>query len=52
MKGRTFEFPVNEWIDTKEGLFAQKELALSSNGFHDEPQKPPSKSEFGKSNSC
>jgi len=47
MKGRTFEFPVNEWIDTKEGLFAQKELALSSNGFHDEPQKPPSKSEFG-----
>ena len=43
-----FEFPVNDWIDTKEGVVAQKEFSLSSNGFHDEPIKPPAKpSPFG-----
>ena len=43
MKERTFEFPVKDWIDAKEGVFAQAEYALSSNGFHDEPIKPPVK---------
>lgn len=43
MKGRMFEFPVKDWIDAKEGIFAQTEYALSSNGFHDEPIKPPAK---------
>lgn len=41
MKERMFEFPVKDWIDAKEGVFAQAEYALSSNGFHDEPTKPP-----------
>lgn len=40
MKGRRFDFPVNDWMDAKEGVFAQSELTLSSNGFHDEPLKP------------
>ena len=39
MKGRMFEFPVRDWIDAKEGVFAQAEYALSSNGFHEEPSK-------------
>ena len=43
MKERMFEFPVKDWIDAKEGVFAQAEYALSSNGFHDEPMKPPVK---------
>lgn len=43
MKERMFEFPVKDWIDAKEGVFAQAEYALSSNGFHDEPIKPPVK---------
>ena len=43
MKGRMFEFPVRDWIDAKEGVFAQAEYALSSNGFHDETIKPPVK---------
>lgn len=43
MKGRRFEFPVNDWIDAKEGVFAQSEFTLSSNGFHDEPVKPAPK---------
>lgn len=43
MKERMFEFPVKDWIDAKEGVFAQAEYALSSNGFHDEPIKPPFK---------
>lgn len=44
MKGRKFQFPVNDWIDTKEGLVAQRSFALPSNGFHDQPPKPSSKS--------
>lgn len=40
MKGRRFDFPVNDWMDAKEGVFAQSELTLSSNGFHDQPLKP------------
>lgn len=44
MKGRRFEFPVRDWIDTKEGLVAQRNLALSSNGFQDQPPKPSLKS--------
>ena len=43
MKGRLFDFPVNNWLDAKEGIFAQTEFTLSSNGFHDEPVKPPAK---------
>ena len=43
MKGRRFEFPVRDWIDTK-GLVAQRNLALSSNGFQDQPPKPSLKS--------
>lgn len=43
MKGKMFDFPVKDWIDAKEGVFAQAEYALSSNGFHDEPIKPPVK---------
>ena len=43
MKGRKFEFPVKDWMDAKEGVFAQAEYALSSNGFHDETIKPPAK---------
>lgn len=44
MKGRRFEFRVRDWIDTKEGLVAQRNLALSSNGFQDQPPKPSLKS--------
>lgn len=43
MKGRMFEFPVKDWIDAKEGVFAQAEYALSSNGFHDKPTTLPDK---------
>lgn len=43
MKGRMFEFPVKDWMDAKEGVFAQAEYALSSNGFHDKPIKLPDK---------
>lgn len=43
MKGRMFEFPIKDWIDAKEGVFAQAEYALSSNGFHDKPIKLPDK---------
>lgn len=43
MKERVFDFPVNNWLDAKEGVFAQAEFSLSSNGFHDEPIKPADK---------
>lgn len=50
MKRRTFNFPVHDWIDTKEGLVAQKELSLSSNGFQDDPVKSlPTSSQSGTS---
>ena len=35
MRGRSFEFPVNDWIEATNGVKAQRQFTLSPNGFHD-----------------